>query len=686
MTACPDANRLLGYVTDRLDELSQAEVEAHLDTCATCMDLLVELVRFEAEAERSPWPRHDEELEVAESALFGKYDLEAVVGQGAMGTVYAAHDKTLDRKVALKILRPHADDGGARARLTRESRAMARLSHPNVVTVYDAGEQGDRLYIAMELFARSTLASWLREERPGWKDALALLLRAGEGLVAAHAAGLVHRDFKPENVLLGAASETPRRVVVTDFGLVAARQGEPAAETREGESAGASAAEVALTRTGVIIGTPRYMSPEQFEGGVVDARSDQFSFAVTAYEAIYRQHPFAGRTMEELRRAVLGGEVVPPPVDTPVPAAVHRSLLRALAVDPSRRHASLAALLGELAASLPAGKSTKRARLVVAGLVLALFAVGRVFVSLRSPARGAGGGGDDGHAVAPAVPSTPAADPHKVARTAVVVSPLGDRTGDARLAAVVAPGARHRPRLLAQLRCVHRRHRAGARRRDRRQRGCRCRRRRAPAASARRRRPRTGGTSSTSVARSPAQPTASSRSRSSRAIWAPPRRARRPRRARGASRCPRTGRTWRRRSLHWSRACGPLSAIPRPSTRARGSRRPSRRSQRGATGAIASPAATGKEPSPLTRRRWPPTLASPSRARISGSPSRATRGASRRPRRSTTSSPTPTRCATGSGCTPSVSITGCRPGKRRRATRSSSTSRCGPATCGCRRG
>ncbi len=465
---CPDANELLGYVTHRLDEGSQAEVEAHLDTCSDCMALLVELVRFDASEPAADLPRdakagREGASDAAASAgtgtgskgLFGKYRLEAALGQGAMGTVYAARDRTLDRKVALKILRPHADAGGARARLIREARAMARLSHPNVVTVYDAGELAERLYIAMELFSGSTLASWLRGEDGAaprrWEDALALLLRAGEGLAAAHAAGLVHRDFKPENVLLGATSEVPRRVVVSDFGLVAAPAGE-AVEPAVIDGDGAEPlADVALTRTGVVMGTPRYMSPEQFRGGTVDARSDQFSFAVTAYEALYRQRPFAGRTLEELRRSVDAAEVAPPPAESTVPVEVHRALLRALARDPGERHPSLADLLRELAVESRAVTSNGRTAPAVdvrprgprnprwtAAAALGVAVLGASAALWRwAPGRSSAADSTK-TATAASVQAAPSGAPRQTARTAVVVGPLENRTGDARFDGVAA--------------------------------------------------------------------------------------------------------------------------------------------------------------------------------------------------------------------------------------------------------
>ena len=200
---------------------------------------------------------------VVPGATYGRFVVIGVLGSGGMGVVLSAYDPKLDRNVALKLLRPEvwsAASGGARERLQREAQAMARLSHPNVVTVYEAGQVGDREFLAMELVDGETLRAWQRAEPRAWRDALAIYIAAGRGLAAAHAAGLVHRDFKPDNVLIGRDGR-PR---VGDFGLVSV-----GAEPR------------------TVRGTPAYMAPEQWSAAEdIDARADQFSFCVALWEAI----------------------------------------------------------------------------------------------------------------------------------------------------------------------------------------------------------------------------------------------------------------------------------------------------------------------------------------------------------------------------------------------------------------
>src|SRR5204863_3155819 len=187
-----------------------------------------------------------------------------------MGVVLRAYDPQLDRKVAVKLLRTSGlsarDAAGLRSRLLREAQAMARLSHPNVLPVHDSGQHGDQVFVAMELVDGSTLREWMGAKRRLRRQILAAFVSAGRGLAAAHQAGLVHRDFKPDNVLVGRDG----RVCVTDFGLAQADLG--AAVVR-----GKVAVDAPLTRTGLLAGTPAYMAPEQLRGERVDARSDQFA-------------------------------------------------------------------------------------------------------------------------------------------------------------------------------------------------------------------------------------------------------------------------------------------------------------------------------------------------------------------------------------------------------------------------
>ena len=263
-------------------------------------------------------------------ARVGRYAVAERLGAGAMGVVHAAHDPELDRRVAVKLMH----DAAWSPRLVREAQALARLAHPNVVTVYDIGEHAGRVFIAMELVPGATLASWLAARPRSWREIVAAFLQAGRGLAAAHAAGYVHRDFKPDNVLVGEDG----RARVSDFGLACLETTPPVAVPPDTPSD-------AITRTGVLAGTPAYMAPEQLDGAASDARADQFAFCVALFEALHGVRPFAGSTVAELRsaierRAVQRGKRVP--------ARVQRVLLRGLAADPAARFADMPALLAAL--------------------------------------------------------------------------------------------------------------------------------------------------------------------------------------------------------------------------------------------------------------------------------------------------------------------------------------------------
>ena len=275
----------------------------------------------------------------------GRYLILERLGEGGMGVVYAAHDPELDRRVALKLLRPDRAAKEAALRLQREAQAIARLSHPNVVAVYDAGTFGDQVFVAMELVEGRTVRQWLTAERPSWREIVTVFVAAGRGLAAAHAAGLAHRDFKPDNVLLGQDG----RVRVVDFGL-ARPVGEPVggapAEGSPTPSSGVLA--TPLTQWGAALGTPSYMAPEQLRGEGADARSDQFSFCVALYEALYGERPFPGGNPREIAEAVARGVVREEPSGSRVPARLRAVLLRGLSLDPERRFPSMAELLGEL--------------------------------------------------------------------------------------------------------------------------------------------------------------------------------------------------------------------------------------------------------------------------------------------------------------------------------------------------
>ncbi len=281
-------------------------------------------------------------------AAVGRYVILDRLGTGGMGVVYSAYDPELDRKVALKLLRPDrgsSADDAARLRLLREAQAIARLSHPNVIAVYDTGSFGDQVFIAMEFVEGWTLRQWLEETKPPWREILDRFLLAGRGLAAAHAAGLIHRDFKPDNVLLGKDD----RVRVVDFGI-ARPVGEldGPAEERDSPSGSGSVLASPLTELGVALGTPAYMAPEQLRGEAADARTDQFSFCVSLYEALYGERPFPGTGTREILESLRRGTVRPEPPGSRVPARLRTVVLRGLRTAPGERYPSMEELLHAL--------------------------------------------------------------------------------------------------------------------------------------------------------------------------------------------------------------------------------------------------------------------------------------------------------------------------------------------------
>ncbi|WP_224240486.1 protein kinase domain-containing protein [Hyalangium gracile] len=353
---CPDENALASFASGALAGPSATGVEAHLDSCADCRALVAAVAAEQSgpsmgslptrlDTGTATWPTPREEPPLRPGAVLGRYVISRVLGVGGMGVVYAAEDPRLGRKVALKLLRSTLADAGERqARLLREAQAMASLSHPNVLPVFDLGTEGGQVFLAMELVEGPTLAGWLRDRQRPWRQVLGLFLEAGRGLAAAHRAGLVHRDFKPANVLVGADGR-PR---VTDFGLVRME----AAEEPAGMLALAAGAEPSLTRAGAVPGTPAYMSPEQLAGRPVDARGDQFSFCVALYEALYGLRPFAADAPAEHRWTLRRPERGPR-----LPRAVKAALARGLALEPGERFASMDALLEALSrAPAPRGR------------------------------------------------------------------------------------------------------------------------------------------------------------------------------------------------------------------------------------------------------------------------------------------------------------------------------------------
>lgn len=309
-----------------------------------------------------------------------RYTVIRQLGAGGMGVVYLAYDDELDRCVALKLMHAGEIEGSfGRARMLREAQALAKLSHPNVIHVYAVGSVGGRVFLAMEFFNGMTLRAWQKRQPRSPGEVLAAYIQAGRGLAAAHAAGLVHRDFKPDNVMIDGSG----RVCVLDFGIArvpaaleleAGPQGPsqvpPLTDSARLIASDSQALSGPLTEAGTLLGTPAYMAPEQLMRGPAEARSDQFGFCVSLWEGLYGARPFAGRRVEELAPQVFAGVLRTP--RGPVPAAVAQVLRRGLSLDPDARYRDMPALLAALAEA----SQRRRRRLVIAGALAAIVGAG----------------------------------------------------------------------------------------------------------------------------------------------------------------------------------------------------------------------------------------------------------------------------------------------------------------------
>lgn len=312
---CLSENTVQQILDGTLAEARVRDAHGHLDTCRSCRELLSTLAAGlstpAGQSADEPGPAGSASSAgsgdatphaMAPGTEVGRFIVQAPLGTGGMGVVYAALDRVLGRKVALKLIHADHSEGLAseewRARLLREARAIARLSHPNVIAVHEIGLHGDQPFVAMELVEGSTLRSWLAASPRSWRDIVSVFVAAGRGLLAAHLAGLVHRDFKPDNVLIGHDG----RIRVTDFGLACplrdpdghgADRPAPDASREPFRALGSGVAdrEEHLTRTGALVGTPGYIAPEVLRGGAADFASDQFSFCVALHEALFRERP-----------------------------------------------------------------------------------------------------------------------------------------------------------------------------------------------------------------------------------------------------------------------------------------------------------------------------------------------------------------------------------------------------------
>jgi serine/threonine protein kinase len=346
--ACPPADRLLDFTAGQLTDGAAAAIEAHIDRCGACRATLSSLARG-----------------AAPSASFGRYRLDTVLGSGGMGIVYRAWDPQLARAVAIKVVKRAEDDAAGRARLVREAQSLARLSHTNVCHVYDVGSEGDEVWVAMELVDGPNLRQWAADH-PSHEELVPMLLGAAEGLAAAHAAEIIHRDVKPENVLVTREG----RAVVTDFGLARV-------EVPIDPAASASAARIPqkLTATGAIAGTPGYLAPEQLTGGAIDARVDQFAWAVMAWELLAGLRPFPEAA--EARLGAIEAGLKPPPR---LPRHVAAALAQALSPSPQDRFASMRELIEAI--RKPRRKRTPLRPAVVAAIAAAI-AVGSTLLAWR---------------------------------------------------------------------------------------------------------------------------------------------------------------------------------------------------------------------------------------------------------------------------------------------------------------
>ncbi len=326
---------------------------------------------------------------VRPTARIGRYAILRQLGEGGMGVVLVGYDESLDRKAAVKVLHRGV---AAEQWLVREAQALAKLSHPNVVPVFEVGQHEGRVFLAMEYVDGTTLREHIEGGERPVDEVLRMFVQAGRGLAAAHQAGLVHRDFKPDNVLVGRDG----RARVADFGIASLADGvgsgEPAAGAQVERPSGASPSAFVspLTQTGALLGTPAFMSQEQFRGEQATPASDQFSFCVALYKAAYDQAPFEGETLFELAAGVCAGKLRPPPPAPSVPPWLRDVLRRGLSLSPEARYPTLAALLDEIETRLPRDDEdpsyVRREQTILFGVLFAYSAAITGFVAWRGPA------------------------------------------------------------------------------------------------------------------------------------------------------------------------------------------------------------------------------------------------------------------------------------------------------------
>ena len=354
MTAdCLAESTVLAFVGGTLPPETLPAVEDHLATCTACAELVTWAAADQDSAIRLPGPDGRPFVgRLQPGARIDRYQILGAIGRGAMGEVYAAYHPDLDRRIAVKVVYGSEEtaDDRRRERLLREARAIARLSHPNVIAVHDAGTFGDGVFIAMELIDGWTIKQWLRTERRSWQQILDVFIAAARGLAAAHAAGVIHRDFKPQNVMISKDGS----VRVMDFGL--AQLAQP--DSVDGKGV------VRMTPAGAFVGTPAYMAPEVFRHEPADARSDQFSFCVALYESLFGSRPASARPAGPERRAAER-----PAVGTEargVPGWLRAVVLRGASAERERRYRSM----NDLGTTLEHGRTRVRRRLSLAAVAM----------------------------------------------------------------------------------------------------------------------------------------------------------------------------------------------------------------------------------------------------------------------------------------------------------------------------
>ena len=327
-------------------------------------------IRADGAAPAEPAPS----IPVPATARIGRYAVLRKLGEGGMGVVLVGYDESLDRKAAVKVLHRGV---AAEQWLLREAQALAKLSHPNVVPVFEVGHHEGRVFLAMEYVEGATLREHIAGGERPIDDVLRLFVQAGRGLAAAHEAGLVHRDFKPDNVLVGRDG----RARVVDFGIASLADRDGAVRPAPAElvdrplGTSPSALISPLTQEGSLMGTPAFMSPEQLRSEQASPASDQFSFCVALYHAAHGQAPFEGETLIELAQNVCSGKLRPPPPRTAAPPWLRDVLRRGLSVAPADRYPTLAALLDEIESNLPKTDDdpslVRREQVLLSGILLA---------------------------------------------------------------------------------------------------------------------------------------------------------------------------------------------------------------------------------------------------------------------------------------------------------------------------